>query len=416
MIHDLDMKNQVLTTSGWLNMQWDDEFLVWDPKEYGGVEDITVAQKSVWLPDLLVENTAQNFAELGSDTMLVSITNTGHMSWEPGILTKTICEVNIGKYPFDFQSCQIKFLTWMHTNKTLDVQPGSPLVSLDACIQNGEWDITEAVAEPYFYPSTYRPGTAHTGVTFRINLHRKRTFYVLNTIIPVVMLSLLNVLVFLLPASSGEKMALAVTVLLSFTVYLSIISEVMPKTSESISILAVYLTLLLSLSTLSVLSSGIVMNMIHQDDTRPIPTYLRCFLCYRLRQISRRLKIQRRRRQILRDRSFHNGDFILMRKRAPPDGTASASASSAGAVVAASSGGGPPPPHHPSRLPPAERRPPSSEEDDEDEEDSRDEMDYDVWSYVTWHDVGSTIDNLLFWVFLAITVSSTVIVLLLFSY
>ena len=59
----------------------------------------------------------------------------------------------------------------------------------------------------------------------------------LNTIVPVVMLSLLNVLVFLLPASSGEKMALAVTVLLSFTVYLSIISEVMPKTSESISIL-----------------------------------------------------------------------------------------------------------------------------------------------------------------------------------
>ena len=80
-------------------------------------------------------------------------------------------------------------------------------------------------------------GTAHTGVTFRIKLQRKRTFYVLNTIIPVVMLSLLNVLVFLLPASSGEKMALAVTVLLSFTVYLSIISEVMPKTSESISIL-----------------------------------------------------------------------------------------------------------------------------------------------------------------------------------
>lgn len=102
---------------------------------------------------------AQNFAELGSDSMLVSIAHTGHMSWEPGILTKTICEVNIGKYPFDFQSCEIKFLTWMHTNKTLDVQPGSDSVGLDACIPNGEWDITQAVAEPYFYPSTYRPGS-----------------------------------------------------------------------------------------------------------------------------------------------------------------------------------------------------------------------------------------------------------------
>ncbi|GFR86476.1 neuronal acetylcholine receptor subunit alpha-7 [Elysia marginata] len=99
------------------------------------------------------------------------------------------------------------------------------------------------------------------------------------------MLSLLNVLVFLLPASSGEKMALAVTVLLSFTVYLSIISEVMPKTSESISILAVYLTSLLSLSTMSVLSSGVVMNMIHQDDDKPVPKFLRCLVCCRRRQI-----------------------------------------------------------------------------------------------------------------------------------
>ena len=40
-----------------LLQQWDDEFLSWEPSEYGGVEDITVAQKSVWLPDLLVENT-----------------------------------------------------------------------------------------------------------------------------------------------------------------------------------------------------------------------------------------------------------------------------------------------------------------------------------------------------------------------
>jgi hypothetical protein len=50
----------------------------------------------------------------------------------------------------------------MHTNKTLDVQPGSTNVSLDACIQNGEWDISEAVAVPYFYPSTYKIGMYNT--------------------------------------------------------------------------------------------------------------------------------------------------------------------------------------------------------------------------------------------------------------
>ncbi|XP_025076409.1 neuronal acetylcholine receptor subunit beta-2-like isoform X2 [Pomacea canaliculata] len=426
MIHDLDMKNQVLTTSGWVNMQWDDEFLTWDPSKYGGVEEITVAQKSVWLPDLLVENTAQNFAELGSDSMLVSIAHTGHMSWEPGILTKTICEVNIGKYPFDFQSCEIKFLTWMHTNKTLDVQPGSDSVGLDACIPNGEWDITQAVAEPYFYPSTYRPGTAHTGVTFRIRLHRKRTFYVLNTIIPVVMLSLLNVLVFLLPASSGEKMALAVTVLLSFTVYLSIISEVMPKTSESISILAVYLTLLLSLSTLSVLSSGVVMNMIHQEADRPVPTYLKCLLCCRRRQIRDRLRLQLRRRHIDNDQSFHNGDLILLRKRAPPDGNVSDGTLFSEGGNSHRSGCSQPSNEAGVAVPGSGRLGATGSEKEQhmraeltplfDDVLPRDDFVFDDWAYVTWLDVGSAIDNLLFWVFLFITVASTVTVLLLFSY
>ncbi|XP_005093258.2 neuronal acetylcholine receptor subunit beta-4 [Aplysia californica] len=438
------MKNQVLTTSGWLNVNWEDEFLRWNKSDYGGVEEITVSQSAVWLPDILVENTAQNFAEIGSDSILVSIKDDGHLSWEPGILTKTICEVNIGKYPFDYQKCEIKFLTWMHTNKTLDVQPGSELVSLDACIPNGEWDIKSAVARPYFYPSTYKIGTAHTGVKFVIELMRKRTFYVLNTIVPVVMLSLLNVLVFLLPASSGEKMALAVTVLLSFTVYLSIISEVMPKTSESISILAVYLTSLLSLSTMSVLSSGVVMNMIHQDTDKPVPRFLRCLVCCRRRQIRRQLRKGSFRKNLPRLRSGSTRNdrrYSSLQAEGHPEGSNANSYWSSNGEAGRR--------RHPGneaegmRVFPSESHTKNNSDGLEGSLDTRvderarddielsrgaaerasflerrkseDEDSIDDWSLITWTDVGSAVDTLLFWVFLGITVTSTTIVLVLFS-
>lgn len=174
--------------------------------------------------------------------MLISVHRDGLIVWEPGIVVETSCAVNIGKYPFDSQICDIRFLTWMHTNRTLRVDPGHDKIHLEPTLPNGEWDITNTKAERYAYPSTYRNGTEHTGVTFQVHLRRKRTFYILNTIIPVVMLSLLNVLVFILPADCGERMALAVTVLLSFTVYLGIISDVMPKTSESLSLLGMYKT------------------------------------------------------------------------------------------------------------------------------------------------------------------------------
>ena len=51
---------------------------------------------------------------------------------------------------------------------------------------------------------------------------------------PCMMMSTLTVLVFCLPPDSGEKIALGVTVLLAFSVFMLAIAEKMPETSESI--------------------------------------------------------------------------------------------------------------------------------------------------------------------------------------
>jgi hypothetical protein len=40
-----------------LFQDWVDEFLVWDPSKYGGIDELIVFQREVWLPDLFVENT-----------------------------------------------------------------------------------------------------------------------------------------------------------------------------------------------------------------------------------------------------------------------------------------------------------------------------------------------------------------------
>jgi hypothetical protein len=47
-------------------------------------------------------------------------------------------------------------------------------------------------------------------------------------IIPCLWLTILNLLVFLLPAESGDKISLGVTVFLSFSVFMLVISEKVP--------------------------------------------------------------------------------------------------------------------------------------------------------------------------------------------
>lgn len=69
-------------------------------------------------------------------------------------------------------------------------------------------------------------------ITFHIR--RKTLYYMYNIVFPCMMMSTLTVLVFCLPPDSGEKIALGVTVLLAFSVFMLAIAEKMPETSESI--------------------------------------------------------------------------------------------------------------------------------------------------------------------------------------
>ena len=53
-------------------------------------------------------------------------------------------------------------------------------------------------------------------------------------------MSLLALLVFYLPPDSGEKVSLGITVLLSFSVFLLLVAENVPKTSEFVPLLGKY--------------------------------------------------------------------------------------------------------------------------------------------------------------------------------
>ena len=62
-------------------------------------------------------------------------------------------------------------------------------------------------------------------------------FYTINIITPCLTMSLLALLVFYLPPDSGEKVSLGITVLLSFSVFLLLVAENVPKTSEFVPLL-----------------------------------------------------------------------------------------------------------------------------------------------------------------------------------
>jgi hypothetical protein len=76
------------------------------------------------------------------------------------------------------------------------------------------------------------------GVKFTLSLKRKYSYYLMNMILPVIVLALMAPFVFILPVESGEKMGYCLTILLSLSVVMTLVSESIPPTSTHICVLS----------------------------------------------------------------------------------------------------------------------------------------------------------------------------------
>ena len=85
--------------------------------------------------------------------------------------------------------------------------------------------------------SEQNPDYTYAYVDFTIKLKRKPVFYVMTLLVPSLVLSLLTVVVFLVPPEAGEKISLSISILLSFTVFLILLADNIPQTSEQMPVL-----------------------------------------------------------------------------------------------------------------------------------------------------------------------------------
>ncbi len=96
---------------------------------------------------------------------------------------------------------------------------------------HGEWEVLDCPCNTYTkdYMISRWPV-----VECYVTLHRKPLFYVFNLGIPIVLLLGIGGLAFILPPDSGDKISLSVTVFLALTVFIMVVMDNLPPTSQAI--------------------------------------------------------------------------------------------------------------------------------------------------------------------------------------
>ena len=76
----IDERNQFMTTASYLFIKWYDPRLKWNSTLSNNVKSISVLAKSLWLPDLVITNTAENNGFITvTDSNLAFIENDGYV-------------------------------------------------------------------------------------------------------------------------------------------------------------------------------------------------------------------------------------------------------------------------------------------------------------------------------------------------
>ncbi|CAM5137787.1 unnamed protein product [Eretmochelys imbricata] len=268
--------DETLTTSVWLDHSWTDYRLQWNTSEFGGLKILRLPPDMLWLPEIVLENNNDGFFQIAYYCNLL-IYDSGFVYWLPPAIFHSPCPINVNFFPFDWQNCSLKFSSLRYNAKEITMNlkqepdPDRTLnksylvewitIDLEAFTENGEWEIIHKPARKNIDRSVSPESSKYQDITFYLIIKRKPLFYIINIVLPCILIAFMAIFVFYLPAESGEKMTLAISVLLAQSVFLLLISQRLPATSLAIPLIGKYLLFIMLLVTAVVGTCVIVLNI-----------------------------------------------------------------------------------------------------------------------------------------------------------
>ena len=145
------------------------------------------------------------------------------------VILLTSCRIDARFFPFDTQHCELRFGSWSYDVSKLDLQISHPDDVRVEFVENGVWELHELRVHRELRECCVVP---FSEIEILVLLNRRPMFHVLSVILPSVLLSLMNLMVFMLPTESGEKVSLGITNLLALVLFQQLIGDSLPPTTD----------------------------------------------------------------------------------------------------------------------------------------------------------------------------------------
>ena len=209
---------------------------------------------------------------------MINVNYEGKNNWWAPTEIKSICHIDIAYFPFDYQICYLKFGSWTHTKRSLNLSMTRPgTADLTMYLLNGEWELLGVPGSRHEvnYSCCQEP---FVDITYKILLKRRVLFYLNNLVMPNLILAGLVIFSFYVPPESGERISLNITILLGLTVFLLLFNERIPPSSEVVPMIGAYYFALFYQVGISMILTCVTSRCYHHNAFRKMPRWFRVLI------------------------------------------------------------------------------------------------------------------------------------------
>ncbi|XP_029292808.1 5-hydroxytryptamine receptor 3A [Cottoperca gobio] len=262
----VDEKSQTVTSHIGLQMRWTNEFLTWNPSDFCGINVLSIPRSRLWIPDVEIIEDSSDTGSI-SRSPVVSLSPNGLVKANARQRLTSTCLLNVSMFPFDTQNCEITFSSM--NSDAYTIQLGT--VHSEALLNNiselsmvtkGEWELENMDIK---YVNGIKVGGSQSKLLYTIRISRKPMLYVINLIVPLFYFLVLDLGSFFISEARGEKLSFKVTILLSISVLLLILKDILPSTEDNLPLIATYCVTIFAMVGLSVLEAMLVSYLYDLD-------------------------------------------------------------------------------------------------------------------------------------------------------
>lgn len=282
-IVSVDETSNMITCQYWVKLKWKNQLIHWKPAHWKGKDVVSVRPHQIWTPDIVLYNDGDETLS-GSgmkESSFIKVYPDGLNMWKYSITYKSTCLINVKHYPFDYQTCKLKFGSWVYDSNLLRMMKGEDSLIVSDYVNSTEWDIERINIQHNSVRYGNYEGKSYDDVTLTFVIKRNWESQVFVILGPCLLILLTTLFSFSIPPECSERITVIVTNLVAFAVSFDSTSQSLPQNSDYVSTVSLVYNVLFVESTVSLFVACGILKIYHQGSSpnpSPVPRVIQSIL------------------------------------------------------------------------------------------------------------------------------------------